>query len=152
MADDGVEVLELRAPVERSANAIDIGHQRGRIARSPSANLYDKIASADPPHRVDHLEHRRSATVAAVEGGALAAAAQIAKRGRMRPREVADVDIVADAGAVGCRIVGAEDVDPGPLAERGLAGDLDQMGRGWARLSGAQLRIGAGDIEVAQDH
>ena len=32
MGDDGVEILELRAPVERRADAVDIGHQRGRIA------------------------------------------------------------------------------------------------------------------------
>src|SRR5450759_3835429 len=73
-------------------------------------------------------------------------------RRRMRAREIADMDVVADAGAVRRRIVGAEHVDLGPLAERRFAGDLDQMGRCRARLPGAQLRIGAGDVEVAQHH
>ena len=60
------------------------------------------------------------------------------------------MDVVAHAGAVGRRVVGAEDLHLGPLAERGLAGDLDQMGRARRRLAGAALRIGAGDIEIAQ--
>src|ERR1039458_2572498 len=55
----------------------------------------------------------------------------------MRAREIADMDVVADAGAVRRRIVGAEHVDLGPLAERRFAGDLDQMGRCRARLPGA---------------
>jgi hypothetical protein len=69
----------------------------------------------------------------------------------MRPRQIADVDVVADAGAVRRRIVGAEHVDAFAPAERGLDRDLDQMRRARRRLAGAQLRIGAGDVEVAQD-
>ena len=42
--------------------------------------------------------------------------------------EVGDVDIVADAGAVGRRIIGAEHVEFGPQAERRFDRDLDQMG------------------------
>ena len=70
----------------------------------------------------------------------------------MCARQIADVDVVADAGAVGRWIVGAEYVYIQPLAERGLAGDLDQMRRLWGRLSGASLWVGAGDVEIAQYH
>ena len=51
----------------------------------------------------------------------------------------------------GVAIVGAEDLDLRPLPERGLDRDLDEMGGAERRLAGAQRRIGAGDIEVAQD-
>ena len=102
--------------------------------------------------RFDHLEHRSAVAVAAVERRAGPAAPQIGERRRMRAREIADVDVVADAGAVRRRIVGAVDVDLGPLAERRFAGDLDQMRRRRRRLAGAQLRIGAGDVEIAQHH
>ena len=69
----------------------------------------------------------------------------------MRARQIADVDVIADAGAVRRRIVGAEHVDLGAPAERGLDRDLDEMRRARGRLPGAQLRIGAGDVEIAQD-
>ena len=42
--------------------------------------------------------------------------------------KVADVDIVAHAGAVGRVVVGAEDVDMAALAGRRLDRDLDQVG------------------------
>jgi hypothetical protein len=53
----------------------------------------------------------------------------------------------ADAGASRRRKVGAVDVHLRPLAERGLAGDLDQMRGARGRLTGAQFRIGTGDID-----
>ena len=147
-----------RGPRTAGANRASSGCARhrppappDRPARRPAIST-GKSRPACAPHRVDHLEHRRAATVAAVERRAGAAAAQIGERRRMRAREIADMDVVADAGAVRRRIVGAEDVDLGPLAERRFAGDLDQMGRGRRRLPGAQLRIGAGDVEVAQHH
>ena len=70
----------------------------------------------------------------------------------MRAHEVADVDVVADAGAVGRRVIGAVDVDLRPQPERGLDRDLDQVRRVARRLAGAQVRVGARDVEVAQDH
>src|SRR6185503_14975638 len=72
MADDGVEVVELRPPVERRLDAGDVGDQRGRIA-GPAAGALDREIAADrAPHRVDHLEHRGAAAVAAIEGRASA--------------------------------------------------------------------------------
>ena len=47
----------------------------------------------------------------------------------MRLREIADMDEVADAGAVRRRIVGAEHVELGALAGGGLDRDLQQMRR-----------------------
>ena len=61
----------------------------------------------------------------------------------MRRGEIADVDIVAHAGAVGRRIVGAEHVDMVALADRRLDRDLDQVGRALGRLARAALRVGA---------
>ena len=50
----------------------------GSPARRPR-DLDREIAAAHAPHRVDHLEHRRAAAVAAVERRAGAAAAQIGR-------------------------------------------------------------------------
>ena len=68
----------------------------------------------------------------------------------MRSGKVADVDIVADAGAVGRLVIGAVDRDMVALADRRLGRDLDQVGRALADLPGAALRVGAGDVEIAQ--
>src|SRR5579862_3144181 len=88
--------------------------------------------------------------IAAIECGARAAPAQMRKRRQMRARKIADVDVIADAGSVGRRIIRAEDLELGAASERGFAGDLDQM-RGRRRcLASTQLRVGAGDVEVAQ--
>ena len=129
VGDDGIEIVELRPPVERRVDARHIGDQRGRITGAAAGNLDGKFAPAGAAHRLDHLEYRMAVAVAAVERGARAAAAQMRERRKMRAREIADVDVVADAGSVGCRIVGAEDVELRAAAERGLAGDLDQMRR-----------------------
>ena len=90
--------------------------------------------------------------VAAVEHLGLAAVAQVAQRRHVRAHEIGDVDVVADAGAVRRRIVGAEHLHVRPLAERRLAGDLDEMRGVRRRLAGAALRVGAGDVEIAQRH
>src|SRR5262245_57137462 len=91
-------------------------------------------------------------TVAAIEGLVLPARAQMAERGGVRSAEIADVDVVADAGSVGGRIVGAEDIEAWPHPERCLDRDLDKVRGAEGRLPGAQLWIGAGDVEIAQDH
>jgi len=69
----------------------------------------------------------------------------------MRAREIADVNIVANAGTVGRRIIVAEHIELGAQAEGCFDRDLDQMRRRFARLTGAAERIGAGHIEVAQN-
>src|SRR5487761_2623114 len=64
MGDDGVEVLELRTPIERRTDAPDVGHQRRRIARPPAGDLDRKVAAAGALDRLDHLEHRRAVPIA----------------------------------------------------------------------------------------
>ena len=68
---------------------------------------------------------------------------------QVRTDRVADMDVITNTGAVGGRIVGAEDFELAPQSQCSLGGDFDQMRGGFARLPGASLRIGAGDIEIA---
>ena len=111
-----------------------------------------KSAPDDALHGVDHLQHREALRVAAVEHFGIAAVAQVAQRRHVGAHEVGDVDVVADAGAVRRWIVGAEHLHVRPLAERRLAGDLDEVRRMRRRLAGAALRVGARDVEIAQRH
>ena len=61
------------------------------------------------------------------------------------------MDVVADAGAVRRRIVGAENLELLPQPERRLDRNFDEVSCAFSRLSGAQVRVGAGDVEIAQD-
>ncbi len=70
----------------------------------------------------------------------------------MRPGQIGDMNIIADAGSVRRRIVGAEHVELRPQAQRRLGRHFDQMRGVGGRLAGAAARIGAGDVEIAQDH
>ena len=49
--------------------------------------------------------------VAAIERQRRRAGAQMAQRVAMRRDQIADVDVVADAGSVGRRIIGAENIE-----------------------------------------
>ena len=130
----------------RSHLATSAGGSPARRGSSRTSSLMPAIFST----LVEHLAHAVAVPVAAVGDQRLAAVAQVVERIQVRGGEILDVDVVAHAGAVGRRVVGAEDRQVGALADRGLAGDLDQQ-RGLARrLADAALRVGAGDVEVAQ--
>src|SRR2546429_8944909 len=65
--------------------------------------------------------------VADVQNGGGAAAAQVVERVQMGRGEVFHMDVIADSGAVRRGIVGTEDRDVRPLADRGLAGDFHEQ-------------------------
>src|SRR3954469_4058826 len=117
MADDGIEVVELRRPAELGANARRIRYDRHRVAGTARRKPYGKITAAHSLHGLDHFEHRIAVPIAAIECLARPAAAQMRKRRDMRAREIGDMNVVTDAGAVRRRIVGAEDLDLRPQPE-----------------------------------
>jgi hypothetical protein len=61
---------------------------------------------------------------------------------------IGHLNIVSDAGAVRCRVVGTEHIHFWPQTERGFDRDLDEVGGPFGRLAGAIERVGAGDVEV----
>ena len=64
--------------------------------------------------------------------------------------QVGDVDVVAHAGAVAGRVVGAVERKRGAQARRRLERDGDQVGLGLVTLAEVALGIGAAGVEVAQ--
>jgi hypothetical protein len=126
-------------------------HDLRRVPGPPAGERDLEVDAGDPLYRVDHLEHGKTTAVTAIERGRLAAAAQIRQRVAMRAHEIGHVNIISDAGAVRCRVVGAEDIHFWPQAERGFDRYLDEVGGSFGRLAGATERVGAGDVEVTQD-
>ena len=95
----------------------------GGLAHQP---LADGTQLADPVDRVEHFEHGKAAAVAAVHDVAsLRVGDQQVEHVDMGGGEVADMDIVADAGAVGRGVIGAVDGDRLALADRRLDGMVD---------------------------
>ena len=68
----------------------------------------------------------------------------------MRRGKVADVDIVANAASIRCVVVSTEHVDMVALPDSGFHSHLDEVCRAFADLARASLRIGSGNVEIAQ--
>ena len=150
VADDRVEVVKLRSPVQHLTDAVCGGDRHHDVAGAAVGKVHREIAADGMANRVQHFADRIAAAVAAIQRRADVAAAQIIQRRKMRAREIADMDEIADAGAVGRGVIGAVDIDPRAAAEGCLDRDLDEMRGARRRQPGAQLRIGAGDVEVAE--
>jgi hypothetical protein len=146
-----LQVVEMRPPFERRAGTVGGRDDLCRVARPPVGELDLEVDAGDAFHGLDHFEHGKATAVTAIERRGGAAAAQIRERIGMRAHEIGHVNIVSDAGAVRCRIVGAEDIHFWPQAERGFDRDLDEVSGSFGRLAGATERVGAGDVEVTQD-
>jgi predicted thioesterase len=60
-------------------------------------------------HGVDNIQHGETAAIAAIQRLTVATAAQILERRKMRAHKIAYMDdVVADAGPVGRRVIGAK--------------------------------------------
>ena len=70
----------------------------------------------------------------------------------MRVHKVADMDIIADTGAVRCVVIGPEDGQRRALALDCFEHDRDEMGLGLMELADLGLGIGPRHIEVAENH
>ena len=65
--------------------------------------------------------------------------------------KIADVNIIADRGAIGCRVVRAENLHFGPVIQCSAQEEWDEVRFTDAMvLSDSPLGVGAGGIEVAQ--
>ena len=141
-----------RRPAELRPRDRGIGDHSRHVAGPARSLDHGEIDAGDAADRIDHLADREAVAIAAIGDEARPAGPQIGERVGMGIGEVADMDVVAHAGAIGRVVISAEDLDLRALAERGLAGDLDEMGGALGRLARAALRIGAGDVEIAQRH
>src|SRR5512133_3704235 len=98
MAHDAFQVVEMRLPFEHSADAVGSRDHPCGISQAPAGELDLEVCTGEALDHVDHFEHREAAAVTAVEGDGIAARAQICQRIAMRAHEIADMNIVPDAG------------------------------------------------------
>src|SRR5581483_2111121 len=105
---DNVKGVVPGPPAEAGADALGGGNDDGRIAGPAGPHAHIEVAAGHAPDRLDHLQHREAAAVAAIEDVAVAAGAQVRQGRHVCLSEIGDVDVVAHAGAVGRGVVGAE--------------------------------------------
>ncbi len=140
------------APAPMPAHRARSGRDRhGAAATATPLQPPLDLHIGDAVDRVEHLEHRIAAPIAAIErvAGRRIADQQV-ERIDMRRRQVADMDIVAHPGAVGRFEVGPEHADMAALARRGLDRDLDEVGGPRGRLARSPLGVGTRHVEIAQ--
>src|SRR5262245_51761983 len=100
----------MRLPFEQRTGTVGSRHDLCGVARSPADEGDLEVDARNPLYRLDHFEHGETMTVTAIERDRLATNPQIRQRIGMRAHEIGHVNIVSNAGAVRCRVVGAEDI------------------------------------------
>jgi hypothetical protein len=128
VSDDGSEIIVLWCPPEHLAGTIGSRNDLRWIAGAARCDLDLEVDTRDALDHLNHLTHRETMAIAAIKGHRGATRAQIAQRVRMRADEVADVDVIANAGTVRRRIISPIDFELRSKREGCLDGDLDQVG------------------------
>ena len=108
--DDKLQVIVTRLPAQGFLCRIAVRDQGWRVAGATLRLSNSYWATVHLFHSLNHCAHAVTVAVAAVQDKAVATGFQVAQRQDMRGGQVADVDVVPDAGAVGGWIVGAEDM------------------------------------------
>src|SRR5262249_23987922 len=110
-ADDGLDVGVAGRPAEVAPEAIGGGHEDGRVAGSPGLHRGGDGMPRDAAGGIDDLEDAEAGPGADVVGEGTAGL-DVLQGQDVGVGEVVDVDKIADAGAVGRRVVGPEDGNP----------------------------------------
>src|SRR5882672_4087828 len=133
-------------PAERFLEFFLASDEHGGITRTTWAELAGNFAAGDALRRADHFENGEAAAVADVERFAGNAVDRF-ERANVGIRDVEDVDVIANASAVGGGIVRAENIDVRQIAGGGVQDARDEVRLDAMML--AELLRRAGDIEIA---
>src|SRR5258707_96493 len=98
----------------------------GGITRTTWTELAGNFAAGDALRRADHFENGEAAAVADVEGFAGDTVDRF-ERADVGIRDVEDVDVIANASAVGGGIVRAENIDVRQIAGGGVQDARDEV-------------------------
>ena len=110
--DDLLERREFRFPSQPGADAVGRGDQRRGIAGTARRLPGGRALAGHLPHGVDHLKHGKAFAVSDVENfGSRVPGTHRIDRQHVRLRQINDMNVIAYAGTVGGRPVGAEDRD-----------------------------------------
>ncbi|MPL60931.1 hypothetical protein SDC9_06496 [bioreactor metagenome] len=152
IGDHRRELGALRGPAQRADRLGRARDQHRGIARPPLALEDRHLAVCHRPRLRDHLAHREALAGAEAEHLGGVAGLEPFQPEHMRVDQVRDVDIIADAGAVGGGIVRAEDGQRrAPPVDR-VEHQRDQVRLGAVEFADLGLRVAARHVEIAEDH
>jgi len=141
---------QARSPSQVLPGLVCRGHQDSRIPRAARAFADLDGASAHRGADRGNLPHRKPFTISQVEGVGLAFTQQ-GQGPDMGFRQVGDMDVVPDRGAVGSRVVGPEELNLRLAIQRSHQQTGDEVRfAGTVVLSYPPAGIGAGGVEIAQ--
>jgi hypothetical protein len=145
--DDFFKRGMLRFPAEDAVELVFAGDKDSRIAGTTGRHFARNFAAGDFFSYVNDFENGEAATVANVEGFAGNGFDRL-EGANVRVGDVENVDVIADAGAVGRWIVRAKNFDVGDDALRGIENFGDQVSFDAMMLTA--FGRGARSVEIAE--
>src|SRR3954470_20443528 len=148
MTDDRLQIGEARIPSQVLPNALARCDQNRRITGAAGANLDRDIASGNARRRLDDLSNRVATAISQV----IAAAFMLKLREHpdMSVRQIGNMDVIADAGAVVSRVILSKDLDIRALSRRDIENQRDQMRFRIVILAQMAVGMRTGCVEIAQ--
>lgn len=146
-SDDFLEGRVLGFPAEGAVKFFFAGDQDGGIAGAARRKFAGDLMTGDFFGGVDNFEDGETAAIADVESFA-GDGFDGFEGADVGIGDIEDVDVIANAGAVGGGVIGTEDFELRDEAESGVENFGDEMGfdaMGFAALCG-----GAGGVEIAE--
>src|SRR5947209_1087163 len=145
--DDLIELGEAGLPAEFGFDLFGAGDEDGGISRSAFVLFNSDGTAGDATNGVDDLAYGESLTAPEVVDET-AVLAEGFEGEHVGIGEIADVDVVANAGSVLGGIVLTEDLDARAAAQGDVEDERNEVRLGLVRL--AVAFDGAGDVEVAE--
>src|SRR6516225_1355740 len=82
----------------------------------------------------------------------LSAGFEVLECAQMRLGEILDMDVVADRRAVRGRVIGAVDLDVGPLSESGLKHERNEVSFRLVAFPDFAVGVGTGGVKITERH
>src|SRR3989442_908613 len=146
---DDLEVGVARRPVQLGVRLLRRRVEHRGIARAPRRQRPRYLASGDAFDGVDDLAHRVRMPGTEIVRARSIRLDQRVQRADVRIGEIGHVDVIAQARAVGRRVIVAEHLQSRPAARR-VDGARNHVDFRRVVLPDLALRIGAGRVEIPQ--
>src|ERR1700733_11466847 len=142
-----VQLIELALPAELALYLFRTRDQHSRVAWTPLRFFHRNRGPGYAAHRLDHLANGEAVPIADVVDQPVAIIERF-KGEQVRARQILYMHIVADAGAIRCRIVLPEDLDALALSQSHIQNQRNQVRLRLMRF--APTFYGSSHVEVTQ--
>ena len=121
---DSIDVIVARPPVQLFNDAAAVSDDLCAVTWTPWRIANGEGRARRSANRADDFANGIPTAIAAVQNQAPSALAKVSEGKPVSFHQIRDMDVIAYARAIGCRVVGSEDVDMIANTEGRLAGNL----------------------------